>query len=303
MMCFFSAGPGLFQRPGKGGNGLASAGGNGQGIDPVFLILPHLDAALEDLTPLPVQIILRMEEPLFLQGRKEPVMELFQGGKTAPFHRSLLHIVFRIQKIPIHQTGIQHPQPKTAPNEIHLPLDLEILDDLFDSLDLNRHFQFLPPRRAIRNRFFQPGCKSVFSWQISICSQIRQPRMVPGNTESFHSRSEISIFCQKLGPRRRMVHPAMFLPQKILLEIPRVLPNIVEQPALPGRLLHFRSGSKLLRQPGHLPEMVQQELRWPFPRWIQMGQIWFSIHHHLLQLHPLPSVPFTISYLVGKKTP
>ena len=111
--------------------------------------------------------------------------------------------------------------------------------------------------------------------------------MVPGDTESFHSRSEISIFCQKLGPRRRMIHPAMFLPQKILLEIPRVLPNIVEQPALPGRFLHFRSRSKFLRQPGHLPEMVQQELRWPFPRWIQMGQIWFSIHHHLLQLHPL----------------
>jgi len=137
---FFPAGPGFFQRPGKGGNGFASAGGNGQGIDPVSLILPHLDAALEDLTPLPVQIILWMEEPLFLQGGKEPVMELFQRSETAPFHCASLHIGFCVQKIPVHQAGIQHPQPKATPYKIHLPLDLEILDDLFDSLDLNRHF-------------------------------------------------------------------------------------------------------------------------------------------------------------------
>ena len=85
--------------------------------------------------------------------------------------------------------------------------------------------------------------------------------MVSGDAESFHRGSEISVPRQKLGPSCRMIHPAMFLPQKIILEICRILSHIMKKPTLPGRCFHFRSGSKLLRQPGHLPEMIQQKLR------------------------------------------
>ena len=107
-----------------------------------------------------------MEESLFLQGGKEPFMELLQRSKAAPLHRASLHIGFRIQKISIHQTGIQHPQPEPAANEIHLPLALEIRDCLFDSLDGFGSLQFLLPGRAIRNFFLHPRRKRILSRQI-----------------------------------------------------------------------------------------------------------------------------------------
>ena len=103
-------GHGVGERKGQGGNGLAAAGGDGQGVKAGGLFLTGCKAALQDLAALAVQRIGRVQPggdvlPQFLE-------QLGKGRIPAARHGVFPHEGFGVQKVSVHQAGIEHPGVK-----------------------------------------------------------------------------------------------------------------------------------------------------------------------------------------------
>ena len=103
-------GHGVGERKGQGGNGLAAAGGDGQGVKAGGLFLTGCKAALQDLAALAVQRIGRGQPggnvlPQFLE-------QLGKGRIPAARHGVFPHEGFGVQKVSVHQAGIEHPGVK-----------------------------------------------------------------------------------------------------------------------------------------------------------------------------------------------
>ena len=102
-------GGGVLQRKGEGGEGLAAAGGYGEGVEPLWAVRAFLEAGAEDGVALDADGRGRFGPEIALRLCRDDVPQRSDVRAAAPGCGLAVHESLGVDEVGVHEAGVEHP--------------------------------------------------------------------------------------------------------------------------------------------------------------------------------------------------